>query len=404
MAHDSDILITGGGLNGPALALALAKGGLTSTVIDALPRQTRTDPGFDGRAYALALASVRLLRGIGIWPAIAPEAQPIERIVITDGRPGEGAGPFALTFDSAEIEEGAMGQMIEDRFLRRAFLDTIDATPAVTVLDSARVESQAVDAGGVTLTLADGRQLRGALIVGCDGRGSGTAQRADIRRHGHGYGQTAVTCAVAHARPHDGAAHEFFMPEGPFAILPLSGNRSSIVWSAGDAHAADLMAMDEDAFLEALRPVFGSHLGAISLASKRFSYPLNITLADSFTADRVALVGDAAHGLHPIAGQGLNAGLRDVAALADVLSTAHRRGEDPGAAPVLDRYARWRRFDSGTLAAATDGLNRLFSNDSPVLRLGRGLGLGAVQRLPALRRAFIREAAGLTGDLPALMR
>jgi len=404
MAQDSDILITGGGLNGPALALALANAGLSSTVIDALPRQTRADPGFDGRAYALALASVRLLRGIGIWPAIAARAQPIERIVITDGRPGEGAGPFTLSFDSAEIEEGAMGQMVEDRFLRTAFLEAIATTPAVTVLDSARVEAQAVDAGGVTVTLADGRRLRGALLVGCDGRGSGTAARAGIRRSGHAYGQTAVTCAVSHARPHHGVAHEFFTPAGPFAILPLPENRSSIVWSTAGAHAAELMAMDDDAFLEALKPVFGSHLGAIALASRRFSYPLNLTLADSFTADRVALVGDAAHGLHPIAGQGLNAGLRDVAVLADVLAAAHRRGEDPGAAPVLDRYARWRRFDSGTLAAATDGLNRLFSNDNPVLRLGRGLGLGAVQAIPALRRAFIREAAGLTGNLPALMR
>ncbi len=404
MAYDCDILITGGGLNGPALALALAKGGLASIVIDALPRETRTDPRFDGRAYALALASVRLLRGIGIGPALDAQSQPIERIVITDGRPGEGAGPFTLTFDSAEIEEGPMGQMIEDRFLRAAFLDALDLTPGVTVLDSTRVEAQTVDAGGVTLTLADGRSLRGKLVVGCDGRGSGTAARAGIRRSGHSYRQTAITCAVAHARPHQGVAHEFFTPGGPFAILPLPGDRSSIVWSAPDAQASELMAMDDDDFLAALKPVFGSYLGAISLASPRYAYPLNLTLADSFTGERVALVGDAAHGLHPIAGQGLNAGLRDVAVLADVLTVAHRRGEDPGAAAVLERYARWRRFDSGTLVAATDGLNALFSNDNPVLRIGRGLGLGAVQALPALRRAFIREAAGLTGTLPALMR
>lgn len=404
MARDSDILIIGGGLNGPVLALALARAGLTCTVIDALPRQTRSDPAFDGRAYALALASVRLLRGIGIWPVIAAQAQPINRIVITDGRPGEGAGPFTLTFDSAEIEEGPMGHMIEDRFLRAAFLDALDSTPGITVLDGARVESQAAGPGGVSVTLADGRSLNGALLVGCDGRCSGTAFRAGIRRSGHPYHQTAITCAVAHARPHDGTAHEFFTPGGPFAILPLPENRSSIVWSAPEARASELMAMDDAAFLQALQPVFGSHLGALELASRRYSHPLNLTLADSFIADRVALAGDAAHGLHPIAGQGLNAGLRDVAVLADVLAAAHRRGEDPGAATVLARYARWRRFDSGTLAAATDGLNALFSNDNPLLRLGRGLGLGVVQALPALRRAFIREAAGLTGDLPALMR
>lgn len=404
MAYDSDILIVGGGLNGPALALALSRAGLSVTVVDALPRQVRSDPGFDGRAYALAVSSVRLLRGIGIWPRIADRAQPIERIVITDGRPGEGAGPFVLTFDSAEIEEGAMGQMIEDRFLRAAVLDALDADPRVTVLDSARVEAQEADGGGVSVTLEGGRQLRGALLVGCDGRSSGTAQRAGIRRKGHGYGQTAITCAVAHERPHDGVAHEFFMPTGPFAILPLPESRSSIVWSTSDIRAQELMAMDDAEFTEALKPVFGSHLGALTLAGRRYSHPLNLTIADSFTSDRVALAGDAAHGLHPIAGQGLNAGLRDVAVLADVLTAAHRRGEDPGSAAVLERYARWRRFDSGMLAMATDGLNSLFSNDNPLLRLGRGLGLGAVQAIPALRRAFIREAAGLTGDLPALMR
>lgn len=404
MAYDSDILIIGGGLNGPALALALSRAGLGVTMVDALPRQTRKDPEFDGRAYALAVSSVRLLRGIGIWPRVADRAQPIEKIVITDGRPGEGAGPFVLTFDSAEIEEGAMGQMVEDRYLRGAVLDALETAPGVTVLDSARVVAQEADAGGASVTLEDGRILRGALLVGCDGRSSGTALRAGIRRKGHDYGQTAITCAVAHEHPHQGVAHEFFTPDGPFAILPLPENRCSIVWSTGNAQARELMAMDDAAFIEALKPIFGSHLGMLSLAGRRYSHPLNLTLADSFIADRVALAGDAAHGLHPIAGQGLNAGLRDVAVLADVLTATHRRGEDPGAAAVLERYARWRRFDSGMLAAATDGLNSLFSNDNPLLRLGRGLGLGAVQAIPPLRRAFIREAAGLTGDLPALMR
>ncbi|MCC7319482.1 MAG: UbiH/UbiF/VisC/COQ6 family ubiquinone biosynthesis hydroxylase [Rubellimicrobium sp.] len=404
MANDSDIIIVGGGLNGPALALALAQAGFGVTVIDALPRGTRDHPGFDGRSYALALSSVRLLRGIGIWPRIAAEAQPIQTIVISDGRPGEGAGPFTLTFDSAEIEEGAMGHMVEDRFLRRAFLEAMDRTGGIVVFDSARVLAQESGPGHATVTLDDGRRITGALVVGCDGRSSGSAARAGIGRQGHGYGQTAVTCAVAHERPHHGTAHELFLPAGPFAILPLPGNRSSIVWSESTARAADLMAMDDAAFLEALRPVFGSHLGAIRLEGVRFSYPLNLTLAESFVAPRLALVGDAAHGLHPIAGQGLNAGLRDVAALADVLGAARRRGEDPGSDPVLERYARWRRVDTATLAAATDGLNRLFSNDDPFLRLARGLGLAAVQNMGLLRRAFIREAAGLTGDLPALMR
>ena len=399
-----DILIVGGGLNGPALALALAQAGHGVALVDALPRDTRHDAGFDGRSYALSLASVRLLRGIGIWPVIKDHAQPMQEIKVSDGRAGEGAAPFILHFDSAEIEEGAMGQMVEDRHLRRAFLDAMAAEPRITLYDGDAVVAQEVTDTGATLTLASGQVLTGALIIACDGRQSGTAARAGITRQGHDYGQLAVTCAVNHALPHNGVAHQFFMPGGPLAILPLTGNRSNIVWSEQEGRARALMAMAEDDFLDALRPAFGSFLGEISLASKRFAYPLNLTLADSLTGPRLALVGDAAHGVHPIAGQGLNAGLRDVAALRDVLTEARARGEDIGAPLVLERYARWRRFDTATLAAATDAFNKLFSNDNPALRLMRGLGMGAVNAIGPLRRGFIREAAGLTGDLPSLMR
>ena len=280
----------------------------------------------------------------------------------------------------------------------------MDAEARVTHLAGETVTAQDVAPGHVTLSLASGDSLRGALLVGADGRQSGTATRAGIARQGWGYGQTAVVCAVAHARPHHGHAHQFFMPGGPLAILPLTGNRSAVVWSEEETRAAALMAMDDKAFLAALRPAFGSFLGDLALVGRRFSYPLGLTLADRMTGPRLALVGDAAHGVHPIAGQGLNAGLRDVAALAHVLDAARQRGEDIGAAQVLDRYAAWRRFDTLTLGAATDGLNRLFSNDNALVRGLRGLGLGMVGSLPVLRRAFIREAAGLTGDLPDLMR
>ena len=403
MTHDTDILIAGGGLNGPALALALARRGFGVTLVDPLPAATRSDPAFDGRSYALALASQRLLRGIGIWARLAPDAQPILRIGVSDGRAGTGAGPGRLTFDAAEIEDGPMGFMVEDRHLRPALLDAL-AGAGVTHLAGRKVVAQEPGPGRIAVTLDDGTALSAALLVGCDGRSSGTAARAGIGRTGWSYGQTAVVCAVAHDRPHDGTAHQFFMPSGPLAILPLRGNRSSIVWSETCARAAALMAMDDDGFLAALRPAFGDHLGEIRLAGARSSYPLGLTLARSVTGPRLALVGDAAHGVHPIAGQGLNAGLRDVAALADVLSEARGRGEDPGTGPVLDRYARWRRFDTATLAVATDGFNRLFSNDNPLLRAARRAGLAAVNATPALRRAFIREAAGLTGDLPSLMR
>ncbi|RSK30439.1 2-octaprenyl-6-methoxyphenyl hydroxylase [Rhodovulum iodosum] len=404
MSVDSDILIVGGGLNGPALAIALAEAGLTVTVIDALAEAVRADAEFDGRAYALALASKRLLDAIGIWDGVAEHSQPILEIKATDGRAGEGPARFMLDFDHGEIEEGPMGYMLEDRYLRRAFLAAMDAHPRITHRAGETVVAQEVDAFGAEVTLASGQSLRGTLLVGCDGRGSGTAKRAGIRRTGWDYGQTALVCAIAHEKPHHGIAHQFFMPPGPLAILPLPGNRCSIVWSERRATAATIQALDDAGYLSALRPRFGDFLGAISLAGERFTYPLNLTLANAFVAPRVALVGDAAHGVHPIAGQGLNLGLRDVGALAEVLVAARRRGEDFGAADVLERYQRWRRFDTTAMAVGTDAINTLFSNDNPILRLGRDLGMGAVNAVPALRRRFIREAAGLTGDLPALMK
>ncbi|MFB9148197.1 FAD-dependent monooxygenase [Roseovarius ramblicola] len=404
MTHDSDLLITGGGLNGPALALAAAQAGLSSTVIDALPEPARKDAGFDGRAYALALASVRLLRNLGVWERVADNAQPMLEIKVSDGRAGEGPSPFFLHFDHAEIEEGPMGHMLEDRFLRRALMEAMTGEPRIAQVSGDTVTAQEVDETGTTVTLASGKTLTGRLLIGADGRASGTAARAGIRRTGWGYGQTALVAAIEHELPHHGIAHQFFMPPGPLAILPLPGNVSSIVWSETDATAARFAALSDADFMEVLRPRFGDFLGDIKLRGKRYTYPLSLTVANSFVADRLALIGDAAHGMHPIAGQGLNAGLRDVAALAQVLSQAARRGEDIAAPDVLARYQQWRRFDTATLAMATDLTNRLFSNDNPILRAARDLGMGAIGQMPALRRGFIREAAGLTGELPALMK
>lgn len=403
MTEKTDILIAGGGLNGPALALALAQGGLRVTVIDARPAPDRAARGFDGRAYALAIASKRLLTVLGVWPRVADRTQPILQIKASDGLAGAGAAPFFLTFDSAGIEEGPMGFLLEDRFLYSALHSAMSDTPGITLLSGESVVAQEVTATGAAVTLASGRTLTGRLLAGCDGRGSGTAARAGIRRIGWGYGQTALVTAVAHELPHNGIAHQFFMPEGPLAILPLPGNFSSIVWTAAEARAAAIQALSDAGYLAALRPRFGGFLGDIALAGDRFTYPLSLSLAASYVAPRLALVGDAAHGVHPIAGQGLNLGLRDVAALAEVLLLAQRRGEDIGAIDVLERYQRWRRFDATALALGMDTVNRLFSNDNPILRLGRDLGLGVVNAAPALRRGFIRQAAGLTGDLPRLL-
>ena len=404
MTWDTDILIAGGGLNGPALALALAQGGFRVTVVDARPAPERAEAGFDGRAYALAVASVRLLKAIGVWGAVAEKAQPILQIKASDGRAGEGAAPFFLQFDAAEIEEGPMGHMLEDRYLYAAFLEAMRAAPGVTLISGETVVGQEVTASGVVVRLASGRELTAGLLVGCDGRGSGVAARAGIKRVGWGYGQTALVTAIRHEKNHQGIAQQFFMPSGPLAILPLKGgHHSSIVWSETDEVARAIQALPDDQYLEALRPRFGDFLGEISLAGTRFTYPLSLSLAEQFVADRVALVGDAAHGVHPIAGQGLNLGLRDVAALAEVLILARRRGEDVGSPVALEEYQRWRRFDATALALGMDAVNRVFSTDNPILRLGRDLGMGLVSALPGLRRGFIRQAAGLTGELPKLL-
>ncbi len=404
MTYDSDILIVGGGLNGPALALGLAQVGFSVTIVDSLSEKIRKNAAFDGRSYALALASVRLLRAIGIWDQVADKSQPMLEIKVSDGRAGEGPSPFFMHFDHAEIEEGPMGHMLEDRHLRRAFLEAVAETDSITHLAGETVFDQSIEADGVQIALASGRSLTGRILIGSDGRNSGTATRAGIARSGWGYGQTALVAALEHDLPHNGIAHQFFMPSGPLAILPLPGNVSSIVWSETEETAAEFAALSDADFLDVLRPRFGDFLGDIRLRGKRFTYPLGLSIANQFVAHRVALIGDAAHGVHPLAGQGLNAGLRDVGALIEVLSDARTRGEDIAALDVLERYQQWRRFDTASLALVTDLTNRLFSNDNPLLRLGRDLGMGAINAMPGLRRAFVREAAGLTGDLPALMR
>ena len=404
MDFDTDIAIIGGGLNGPALALALAQTGQRVTLIDALGIRVRKDAKFEGRSYALALTSVRLLQGLGVWDSIAAHAQPMLEIKVTDGRAGEGPAPMFMHFDHAEIEEGPMGHMVEDRHLRRALLEAVAAEPLVTQVNKQTVVAQEVDVSGITLQLDSGQRLRARLAVGADGRGTGTGKRAGINRVEWAYSQTALVCAIQHEIPHGGVAHQFFMPAGPLAILPLTENRSSIVWSETTQNAANIHALEDTEYLDVLRPRFGSFLGEISLAGARYTYPLGLSLAHQMIAPRVALVGDAAHGVHPIAGQGLNAGLRDVAALAEVVADALRRGEDLGSDAALARYQEWRRFDNAALALATDSFNRLFSNDNALVRMARDIGMAAINALPGLRRGFIREAAGLTGTLPRLMQ
>jgi 2-octaprenyl-6-methoxyphenol hydroxylase len=413
MTDRTDIIIIGGGLIGPALALALAKPGFRLTVLDRVATERRAEPDFDGRAYAVALGSMRLLQTLGVWSAVEDKAQPIRDIHVAEGAPegGPGGRPEGLPllhFDPRELDEGRVGWIVEDRWLRGALLDAMASAKGITQLAPVEVAGVDYASTGATVRLADGRALTAPLVVACDGRRSAVAEAAGIRRLRWGYDQTGLVNAIEHELPHEGLAHQSFFPGGPFAVLPLPDeglrNRSSLVWSERTAEAERLQALDDDAFTAEIAARIGPRLGRIKLVGRRWAYPLDLTLAERYAAPRLALAGDAAHGIHPIAGQGLNIGLRDVAALAEVLVEAARIGEDIGAAIVLERYQRWRRFDATSLALGMDALNRLFSNHNPALKQARDAGLTAVNRLGGLRRAFMREAAGVEGDVPRLLR
>jgi 2-octaprenyl-6-methoxyphenol hydroxylase len=392
----TEVLIAGGGFAGLALALALG------------PRfaVTLADPGLAGgedpRASAIAAAPRRMFEALGVWAAVAPHAQAILDMVITDSRVDDAVRPVLLTF-AGEIEPGEpFAHMIENARLV-AELAAKAAAAGVTLV-SQPVKDFTVGGADVTVELGDGSTWAAKLLVAADGGRSRLRERAGIAVHGWPYGQSAIVTTVAHERDHRGRAEEHFLRGGPFAILPLRDNRSSIVWTEHTADAERFVALPDAAFRDELEKRFGLHLGDIALAGPRRAYLLGLWVARSFIAERMALVGDAAHVIHPIAGQGLNMGLRDIAALAEAVVDAARLGLDAGDATVLERYQRWRRFDTMTMGVSTDVLNRLFSNQSDALRLVRDIGLGLVDRLPPLKRMFMREAAGLSGEVPKLLR
>lgn len=397
----SDVLIAGGGFAGFALAIALRQAlGDHFTVALADPDLGQT--GGDVRASAIAAAPRRMFEALGVWDAVAAEAQPILDMAITDSRVDDAVRPVFLTF-GGEIEPGEpFAHMVENGDLVAAL--AARAASMGIVLIKASVVDFTAEPSAMKAVLSNGAAIRSGLLVAADGARSRLRDRAGIAASGWSYGQSAIVTTVAHERSHEGRAEEHFLPAGPFAVLPLRRNRSSIVWTEETREAERIVALPDADFHDELERRFGLHLGDITLAGPRRAYPLGLWVARSFIADRLALIGDAAHVIHPIAGQGLNMGLRDVAALAEVVVDAVRLGVDPGDASVLERYQRWRRFDTMTMCLSTDGLNRLFSNRSDVLRLIRDLGLGMVERLPALKHLFIREAAGLVGDVPKLLR
>lgn len=396
----ADVAIIGGSFVGLTLAAALARAGLTCAVIDR-ERQGQGEAA-DGRTSAIAHGSALVLRGLGIWPALEKFAEPILEIRVADG-----GSPFFLHYDHRELEprlsDSPLGYIVENGDLKRVLLEHVAALPGVALRHGVAARRIERGTNGVRIELGEDA-IESRLVVGADGRESSVRAEAGIAAARWTYPQTAIVCTVAHERPHRGIAHERFLPAGPFAILPMKGNRSSIVWTERNAEVPRLLALDAAGFLRELRRRFGDFLGKIEVAGRRWSYPLGLVHADRYVAHRLALAGDAAHAIHPIAGQGLNLGIRDVAALSEVLADANRAGNDLGGADVLRRYERWRRFDSFALIAATDSLNRLFSNDIAPVRLARDLGLAAVNRVPGLKRFFMRHAMGLVGELPRLMR
>ncbi|MGA8650257.1 MAG: ubiquinone biosynthesis hydroxylase [Xanthobacteraceae bacterium] len=434
----SDIVIAGGGFAGLSLAIALRQGlGSATAITVADPTLGKSHAG-DERASAIVAAARRLFETLGVWESVADEAQPILDMVVTDSRVDDAVRPVFLTF-AGDVEPGEpFAHMIENRFL----LDALEKKArevgialrgtAVThfIPPPKRGGSDAERSGGgraskngafpdrfrqsdpplsgegsnIAVELADGTRTSTPLLVAADGARSSIRDQAGIAVHGWEYGQSAIVTTVSHERDHEGRAVEHFLPAGPFAILPLKGRRSSIVWTETTREAERIIALPDDDFHAELEQRFKLHLGEITAVGARRAHPLGFFVARSFIAERIALIGDAAHLIHPIAGQGLNMGLRDIAALAEVIVDAARLGLDIGGADVLERYQRWRRFDTMTMGLMTDGLNRLFSNRSAVLRLMRDVGLGLVDRVPNLKQLFIREAAGLVGDVPKLLR
>jgi len=405
-SRDVEVCIVGAGPVGGTLACRLGRAGVRTVLVDRAALAPMEHPAFDGRAYAIAAGPRRVLDQAGLWDGLPNRPGPILDIRVTDGRVGRPAGRLFLHFDSRDIATatdpdapgGAFGWMVEARGLRVAINARLHALADVSVFApaAARVERRA---DGALVHVADGPTLACRLVVAAEGRASPLRREAGIQVTRLPYGQSGIVFAIAHERPHHGVALEHFLPGGPFALLPMAAcaaaeHVSAIVWTERDVIAARMMALDEASFTRAAARRLGNHLGAIRLLGRRWSYPLSAMIAHRYIDTRLALVGDAAHGVHPIAGQGLNLGFRDISALGDLVIAALGRGEDPGAEGLLRRYQAERRPDNMMMLAATDALDRLFSNDFPPLRLARDIGIAAVHRIPPLKRLFMRQAMG----------
>jgi 2-octaprenyl-6-methoxyphenol hydroxylase len=399
MVDDAELLIAGGGMIGLLLGAACAGAGLAVAIIDREDPATMLGEAFDGRASAIAYGSRQALDALGLWPKIAPVAEPILEIRVADDD-----SPRFLHYDHRDLGDAPLGYIVENRVLRRVLIEHVRDLPSLELLAPLAVERVDASPVAATAALSDGRRFQARLVAAADGAASPLRRAAQIRSLEWRYPQLGIVTTVRHARPHHGIAVEHFLPAGPFAILPMTDDRSSIVWTERAELAPRLAALADDAFGAELAARFGDFLGTVEPIGPRSTYPLGLMLAERYAATRLVLVGEAAHVIHPIAGQGLNLGIRDVAALAELVVDWRRLGLDIGDDRVLQRYERWRRFDTFMLAAVTDGLNRLFSNRIAPLRLARDVGLAMVDRMPPLKRLLMRDAMGLLGDLPRLVR
>ena len=394
-----DVLIVGGGPVGLTLALALVQSarGIRVGLVDRRPLSVPRD----ARASAIAAGVRRVFEALGVWPAMAASAQPITTMRITDSGGGDISRPLFLTFDGDIAPGEPFAHMVPNSASAQALLEAVADT--ITVIAPATITGYSAEAGAARLVLEDGRILTAPLLVAADGGQSALRGMAGIGVIAHDYQQTGLVTTIGHELPHDGVAYEHFRPAGPFASLPLPGNRSSLVWTESREAAPRFLVMEPAELAREIEAVMGSTLGAVTVEEKLMGFPLRLQIARDFIAPRLALVGDAAHVVHPIAGQGLNLGLKDVAALAEVVIEAIRLGLDHGSADVLGRYQAWRRLDTSAMAAMTDGLNRLFSNDVAPIRALRDLGLGLVDRAGPIKSALIRTAAGVSASGPRLL-
>jgi 2-octaprenyl-6-methoxyphenol hydroxylase len=399
-----DVAISGASFAGLAIACALSDALGPSFKIALTERVASASARPDARAFALSAASKHLLEAIGVWPAIAADAQPVADIEITDSSLEAGVRPVLLTYDNNTQAGEPATYIVPVGPLTAALRAKAEACSSITMLVPAEATGFTTDETGARVQLAGGREIIASLVVAADGRKSPLREAAGIKVIGWNYAQTGIVTTVRHERPHQGRAVQHFLPAGPFAILPLTGNRACTTWTEDAREAARILALDDAGFLAEVEKRFGGKLGAVALDGPRQSWPLELHLARRYVGPRFALVGDAAHGVHPLAGQGLNLAFRDVAALTEVVVEAVRLGFDAGDAQALTRYERWRRFDSAISAATFDGINRLFASDATLLRSAREVGLGVVDRIPALKRFFVSEAAGLTGDVPRLLK